>query len=549
MDPRERSFLTTDSSYSVKSFGVMTDDDLHIFIPADVLDGVLTDAAAHVDKLRAGALVGGFYTDGKRRFVEIEGAVLLIEAKTPSQPFGLDESHHDALAAAIAKSYPGAIELGYYFTHPRLGLYLSRSETATLKANFDPAWAVTLVCDPVADKFSFFVMRDGAPVKSGFHIITRNMPRPSQSPMNAPAKQPAPKEALTREELFRLATEEVFKDGQVDAEENRMLQVLGGLLKIDAEAAIRLAKAARKKFKNGELSGGRFDPLELYRKAHLLAMADGELEADEARILSSLRAILKLSDQAVTAGGTPRPPAQGARTLASSFTKLPVQEIAAEMSKPIPFDTLLADYAGIAFDRQTFALDRLGEHDFSWDLDAGRITLAGTTYRMQALGTTSEADNTWMWAWAATDQPLPPSVLVDARRVQSFGKSRSVSPLTEPILPLSAHDPIALSLIAAGLTNAHLYYRIPFEGGALYALVNDPAFGRPTDPPSKRVPRLFPRLLETIKVHPRRAFTAYLRALGMEVTEEPTRVLGRLRGESVIATFDSAGKLISLTAS
>lgn len=548
MEPRERPFLTSDPAYQVKSFGILTEDDLHIFIPAEVLDGVLTDAAAHVDKLRAGALVGGCYTDGRRRFVEIEGAVLLMEAKPPAVPFALEEAHHDALAAAIAARHPGAVDLGYYFTHPRLGLYLSRSETATLKNNFDLTWAVTMVCDPVADKFSFFVLRDGAPVKSGFHIVTRNAPRPVTSPMNAPPKpraKPAPKaETLTREELFRLATEEAFKDGHVDADENRTLQVLGGLLKLDADTAIRLAKQARKKFKEGQLQGGRFDALELYRKAHELAMADGELEADEAQILASLRSILKLSDEAVTAGGTPRPNAPKQRTLASSFTKLPVQEIAAELSKPTTLKDLLCDYAGLAFDRQCFALDRLGEHDFSWDLDAGFITLAGARYRMQALGTTSEADNSWSWAWAPTDQPLPAAVTADSRKVQNFGKSRSVAQLTTPVLPLAGVDPNELALVASGLTNAHLYYRIPFEGGALYVLVNDPSFGRSTDSPAQRIPQVFRRLLESVRVAPRRTLISYMRAFGLEVTEEPTRVVGRLKGEAVAASFDAAGKFL-----
>lgn len=561
MEPRQRLFIAEDPGYQVKSLGLLTDEDLHVFVHSDVLDAILADAAAHVDKLRAGALVGGCYTDGRRRFIEIEGTVLLIEAKPAARPFALDESHHDALAAGIAAQHPGAVEVGLYFTHPRLGLYLSRSETATLKAQFDAAWSVTLVTDPVADKFTFFQFRGPAPVKSGFHIVTRTGPKPMHSQMGAepraaraappragaPPVEPdvptRPEPQLTREELFRLATEEVFKDGKVDEEENRTLQLLGGLLRMTAESAIKLAKQARKKFRSGELAGGSFDPEVLYQRAHQLAHADGELATDEANILAALRLLLKLPVAT---------PATGPAVLSNSGSDLVLPSpryvsVPAGATLP-PFRALLTEFAGVAFDRQVYALDRLGDHDFSWDIDAGTITLAGGAYLMQALGTTAEDVQSWVWAWAERERPLPEHVLNDARRVLAFGKSRNVPELITPALPLATNDPNELAMVASGLTGAHLYYRIPFEGGALYVLITDPTFGRSPSSPISRIPLVFPRLLDSIQVPARPALVSYMRASGLDVTEEPTRVTGRLGADALIATFDAAGNLVQLAA-
>ena len=101
-------------------------------------------------------------------------------------------------------------------------------------------------------------------------------------------------------------------------------------------------------------------------------------------------------------------------------------------------------------------------------------------------------------------------------------------------------------MVASGLTNAHLYYRIPFEGGALYVLINDPSFGRSPAAPATRIPSVFPRLLESVRVSPRRALLAYMRAFSLDVTEEANRVTGRQGNDVVVATFDASGRLTGI---
>lgn len=511
MDPKERTFIAEDPAYQAKPFGATPEDDPSIFVHASVLDQVLSEAQAHRDAPRAGGLFGAAGRAGARRFVEIEAASPVEAPRPPAAPFALEDAELQALHAAAGRA--GLALIGLYVTHPGLGLYLSRSEAAYARARFDAAWCVTLVVDPSVDKLAFFRFRGDAPAKSGFWSVTRQMAPP-------PASKPRGDAQLTREELFRLATEEVFKDGQVDEEENRTLQTLGGLLRLDRETAIRLAKQARKKFKAGELSGkGSLDAPALYKRAVAFAVQDGELEADEAHILAALRILLK------------------------------IDETKSVKSAESPFRKLLTEHAGVAFERQVHALERLGDHDFSWDLGAGTIVLAGATYTMQALGVVNDDLQTWTWAWATAQQrePLPEHILADARRVQSYGAERAIPELARPVSKLADATPDELAMVASGLRNAYLYYRLPYPGGALYVLVTDPAFGRTPLPPVGRIALMFPRLLESVAVPPRRALAAYIKACGLELSEGAAVVVGKAKeGERVVASFDESGRLVDI---
>jgi hypothetical protein len=516
MEPTERTFLAEDPAYQAKAYGAHADDDLSVFVHASVLEQVLAEAGAHKDAQRAGGLIGTVHRAGARRFVEIAAASLLDSPRNPASQFALEPSELDALRLAQERLVPGGEVLGVYVTHPSLGLYLSRSEAAFTRKTFDPSWCVNLVIDPATDKFTFFRFKDDAPAKSPFWTVVRLRVET----------------VLTREELFRLATEEVFKDGQVDDEENRTLQALGGLLRIDRDTAIKLAKAARKKFKAGELTGkGALDSASLYKRAAAFAMQDGELEQDEVHILAALRFLLKIDDRRIEKPTPPPPPPPPAADT--------------------PFRQLLADQAGVAFERQVHALERLGDHDFSWDLEAGTITLGGGTYTMQALGIVNEDQQSWIWGWAAQHltQPLPEHILADAHRLQAMGSGKGIPELARPVSKLADVSADELAMVGSGLCNAYLYYRLPYPGGALYVLVTDPAFGRSPMAPAARIPLLFPRLLESIPVAPRRALAAYLRACGLELSEGAAVVVGKAKdGERVIATFDEVGRLVEIKA-
>ncbi len=105
-------------------------------------------------------------------------------------------------------------------------------------------------------------------------------------------------EALDRQGLFQLVSDEAFRDGVLEAEEARLMQVLARFLKLDPEEAKEIARVSKAKFAAGELGGGgRLDPARLYHRVLEVVASDGEVDGLEAQMLMGLRQVLKVSDE------------------------------------------------------------------------------------------------------------------------------------------------------------------------------------------------------------------------------------------------------------
>ncbi len=102
-------------------------------------------------------------------------------------------------------------------------------------------------------------------------------------------------EALTRQGLFRLVTDEAFRDGVLEDSEKRILQVLARFLKLDGETAMDISRRSKEAFRKGELApGGTLDPAALYLRVEAAVRADGVVDNLEAQMLTGLRQILKI---------------------------------------------------------------------------------------------------------------------------------------------------------------------------------------------------------------------------------------------------------------
>ncbi len=102
-----------------------------------------------------GALLGYAYTHNAQLFVEVKAA---IPALSPDQgpvhfTFTADvwvQLHHDRAA------YPDLDIVGWFHTHPDLGVFFSADDSVVQAAAFTQPWQVALVVDPLRREACFF---------------------------------------------------------------------------------------------------------------------------------------------------------------------------------------------------------------------------------------------------------------------------------------------------------------------------------------------------------------------------------------------------------
>ena len=211
-----------------------------------------------------------------------------------------------------------------------------------------------------------------------------------------------------------------------------------------------------------------------------------------------------------------------------------------------PVVELLRKHGVRALDKQLHLSDQFDEADWLLDQDAGTITFGGTVVcPAQVLGTQSDADRTWQWAWA--NPSVPEAVRRDAELVRSHGERHGIAAFTEAEHRLDRSiSPELLALVASELTDADGYYRGPTDVGAVFVLLR-----LPDDAPRRRLGDVG-RVVRTLGLAPmvlgvaldREAVEVYLASSGLETVVDGDALAGRgADGATVTVRFDRLGRI------
>ncbi len=213
------------------------------------------------------------------------------------------------------------------------------------------------------------------------------------------------------------------------------------------------------------------------------------------------------------------------------------------------FTALFEEYAAASLDKQWALNDLFGEADWELNLDAGTMTLATIhTFPVQIIGTESYIEQTWLWAWGNKASNIPPQLLRCVEQVRASGMSQQIPELTQRMIDLTEVSGHEFALVATGLCNADCYYRGPYEGGAVFVLLDAPVVRAHISCTAIRIVDVFTHLISLYPVNHRRAFKAYIAHKGYVAAETAHHIEVRtLTGEVIQAAFDPTDRLTKLT--
>lgn len=205
---------------------------------------------------------------------------------------------------------------------------------------------------------------------------------------------------------------------------------------------------------------------------------------------------------------------------------------------------LLTRYAYIGQERQERLGEWVGNGAFSMDLPGQRISWAGgPSARCDLLG--SEADGTWLWAWANRHLDLGEDALAAATDLRRRGEELGVAELVEAGFPTDdLRNGHALGMVATGLLDTDGYYFGHGSGTAVLTLVTAAELALP---PADAVwlAGVVMRALGVFPVRHTDAARAYLDQRGAEVTVagDGRWVVEAPAGGRLMLTFDSADRV------
>lgn len=210
------------------------------------------------------------------------------------------------------------------------------------------------------------------------------------------------------------------------------------------------------------------------------------------------------------------------------------------------FDELFSIHVASSFARQLALGDFLGEHNWNVDIQQAVVDFGNERiYPIQLIGTESKIEETWLWAWANEQSNLPDKILETSQRIREIGQQHQISELTEASFPLTVASGHMLAMLSAGLAGNCCYYRGPYDGGALFFLVNDLPASVFAPVPTSRATTVISEVISQFDTDQHLMAESFLKSQGFTTTESNRVMTGtRPNGEIFNIEFDDRGLII-----
>ena len=137
----------------------LDDNRLQVFIQQNALESLHDFLAHDLQREHGGVLVGKPFTDQENgvNFLVIHSAIPALETEGNSVHLQFTPETWSYISGIIDESYPDQMVVGWYHSHPGLGIFMSGTDRATQKAFYHHAWSVAVVADPIAKETGWFL--------------------------------------------------------------------------------------------------------------------------------------------------------------------------------------------------------------------------------------------------------------------------------------------------------------------------------------------------------------------------------------------------------
>lgn len=161
-----------------------------------VSEHALADLHAHLgsdlDRENGGLLMGLPFLDPETGalYVDIRFSVPAEHAKGTSAHLQFTPEAWQHMSTQIEQEFNDLVAVGWYHSHPGLGVFLSSTDRATQRAFFSNPWSIALVVDPVARTQGWFLGPQGEQTQAVTSYRERPVDGPPPKVMTKPVRHP-----------------------------------------------------------------------------------------------------------------------------------------------------------------------------------------------------------------------------------------------------------------------------------------------------------------------------------------------------------------------
>lgn len=151
---------------------VAEEDEVVVILSQLALRHIANHSYSNLDCEVGGALLGRAYQSNGRVYLDIRAAIPAVTADQGPVHFTFTADAWSQLHRDREESYPDHDIIGWFHTHPDLGVFYSSDDVIVHSAAFTQPWHVGMVIDPVRKETSFFGWQNDILIaKSGFYEL------------------------------------------------------------------------------------------------------------------------------------------------------------------------------------------------------------------------------------------------------------------------------------------------------------------------------------------------------------------------------------------
>ena len=215
------------------------------------------------------------------------------------------------------------------------------------------------------------------------------------------------------------------------------------------------------------------------------------------------------------------------------------------------FQDLLSQHIASSLLKQQALSDFLGDHNWGVDITAGTVDFgAGRVYPIQIIGTESDINKTWLWGWANDASGIPPQLLTCASTLRKLGEEQQIDVLSQAQFELGEIDGHLLTIVASGVCHADAYYRGPYDGGAVFFLIEQSPLSEQSPASPVTLVNMISSVISQFSVQHRLMVQAFLQQQGYQLTESPAEIVAfNSLGYTITVTFDEMNRISNMNTS
>lgn len=142
--------------------------ELLVSVDRNCVDTIQTHVRQEVSREQAGILCGRAYVNEHEQYYLTVDAALPASTHGDSTHFKFRQESWEEIWGALGA---GTEVVGWYHTHPGLGVFLSQIDMRTQQLYFRAPWQIAMVLDPVHDQIGFFYGLQGLPLPEHQYFV------------------------------------------------------------------------------------------------------------------------------------------------------------------------------------------------------------------------------------------------------------------------------------------------------------------------------------------------------------------------------------------